>query len=146
MNKRLRFGLVLAILAAVAILAAFWAIEMRQPQIPQFQERRVPPPGGFIPGDFEYFYAAFTIISTINIALLIILLFTYVNIYSKTRSQFTIGLIIFASAFLMKDLASSPLVAGLFSFRAYGLGPFAFLPGIFEFAALIVLLYLSIKY
>ena len=78
--------------------------------------------------------------------MLIILLLTYINIYSKTRSQFTIGLIIFASAFLMKDLASSPLVAGLFSFRAYGLGPFAFLPGIFEFAALSVLLYLSIKY
>jgi hypothetical protein len=146
MNKRLRFGLVVAILVAVAILAAFWAIVIRQPQFLPFQERRVPPPGGFIPGDFEYFYVAFTIISTINIALLIILLLTYINIYSKTRSQFTIGLIIFASAFLMKDLASSPLVAGLFSFRAYGLGPFAFLPGIFEFAALIVLLYLSIKY
>ena len=146
MNKRLRFGLVVAILVAVAILAAFWAIVIRQPQIFPFQERRVPPPGGFIPGDFEYFYVAFTIISTINIALLIILLLTYINIYSKTRSQFTIGLIIFASAFLMKDLASSPLVAGLFSFRAYGLGPFAFLPGIFEFAALSVLLYLSIKY
>jgi len=146
MNKRLRFGLVLAVLVAIAILAAFWAIVIRQPQIPQFQERRVPPPGGFILGDYEYFYATLTIISTINIVLLVILLLTYVSIYIKTRSQFTIGLIIFAAVFLMKDLASSPLVAGLFSFRAYGLGPFAFLPGIFEFAALIVLLYLSIKY
>jgi hypothetical protein len=145
MNKRLRFGLVIAILVAVAILAAFWVIVIQQPQIPQFRER-TPPLSGFIPGDFEYFYLAFTIFSTINIALLIVLLLTYIHIYTKTRSQFTIGLIIFASVFLMKDLASSPLVAGLFSFRAYGLGPFAFLPGVFEFAALSVLLYLSIKY
>jgi hypothetical protein len=112
---------------------------------PPFLIRRAPPPSGFVPGDFEYFYVAFTIISTINIALLVMVLLTYVNIYNKTRSPFTIGLIIFALAFLLKDIASHPFVVGLFSFRAYGLGPFAFLPGLFEFAALSVLLYLSIK-
>lgn len=144
MNNRLKIGLVLTILVAVAILAAFWAtIVLHQPP---FQIRRAPPPGGFVAGDFEYFYLAFTIISTINIALLVIVLLTYINIYSKTRSPFTIGLIIFALAFLLKDIASHPFVVGLFSFRAYGLGPFAFLPGLFEFAALSVLLYLSIKY
>jgi hypothetical protein len=142
MNRRLKIGLVLAILVAIAILAAFLVTEIRQSQ---FQER-APPIGGFIPGDFEYFYFVFTIFSTIDIALLIVLLLIYADIYIKTRSQFTIGLIIFASVFLMKDLAASPLVAGLFSFRAYGLGPFAFLPGVFECAALSILLYLSIKY
>ena len=143
-NNRLKFGLLVVILVAVAVLAAFWATVV----IPQsqFQIRHAPPPSGFVPGDFEYFYLAFTIISTINIALLIILLLTYLNIYSKTRSPFTIGLIIFAAAFLMKDVAASPLVTGLFSFRAFGLGPFVFLPGVFEFATLAVLLYLSVKY
>jgi len=144
MNNRLKIGLVLTILVAVAVLAAFWATALIHQ--PPFQIRHAPPPGGFIPGDFEYFYLAFTIISTINIALLVIVLLTYINIYSKTRSPFTIGLIIFALAFLLKDIASHPFVAGLFSFRAYGLGPFAFIPGLFEFAALSVLLYLSIKY
>ena len=144
MTNRLKIGLVLVVLVAAAVLAAFWAtVVINQPP---FEIRRVLPPGGFVPGDFEYFYIAFTIMSTINIAMLVILLFTYISIYSKTRSTFTIGLIIFAGAFLMKDLSSSPIVTGLFSFRAFGLGPFVFLPGLFEFAALSVLLYLSIRY
>ncbi len=144
MNNRLRIGLILAIVVAAALLTAYWATIILQQ--PPFEIRRLPPPGGFVPGDFEYFYLAFTIISTINIALLVIVLLTYINIFSKTRSPFTIGLIIFALAFLLKDIASHPFVVGLFSFRAYGLGPFAFLPGLFEFTALSVLLYLSLKY
>lgn len=143
MSHRLKLGLIVTILVAVAIFAAFWVtVELSQPW---FQIRRLPPAGGFA-GDFEYFYLAFTLISTINIALLIILLLNYVNIYLKTHSTFTIGLIIFAAAFLMKDLSSSPFVVGLFSFQPFGLGPFVFLPGVFEAAALSVLLYLSVKY
>jgi hypothetical protein len=144
MNKRLKIGLILTIVVVVALLAAFWATIVLNPS--PFQIRRAPPPGGFIAGDFELFYIAFSIISTVNIALLVIVLVTYVSIYAKTRSPFSIGLIIFAFAFLLKDIASSPFIVGLFSFRAYGLGPFAFLPGLFECAALSVLLYLSIRY
>jgi hypothetical protein len=144
MNNRLKIGLILAIVLAAAVLTAYWAtIILEQPP---FEIRRLPPPGGFVPGDFEYFYLAFTVVSTINIALLVIVLLTYINIFTKTRSPFTIGLIIFAFAFLLKDVASHPFVVGLFSFRAYGLGPFAFLPSLFELTALSVLLYLSLKY
>jgi hypothetical protein len=145
MNKRLKLGLIIVILVAVAIFAAFWAVVLRQQQIPAFEQRRVPP-HGLIPGDFEYFYVANAIISTINIALLAILAIIYFNIYIKTRSQFTIGLIIFALVFLVQNVTSSPFITSPFGFRAYGLGPFAFLPGLFEFFALTVLLYLSIKY
>jgi len=144
MSSRLKIGVILTILAVVTIVTALWALVFLHE--PTFQLRRAPPPSGFVPGDFEYFYVAFTIISTVNIALLVMVLLTYINIYNKTRSPFTIGLIIFALAFLLKDIASHPFVVGLFSFRAYGLGPFAFLPGLFECAALSVLLYLSIKY
>jgi hypothetical protein len=146
MNKRLKYGLIVSILVIVAVFAAFWVLVIQQPQIPGFQQRRLPPPSGFIPGDLEYFYAAYTIISSINIALLVILILIYANIYLKTRSQFTIGLIIFAAVFLVKDVTASPLIIGLYGFRAYGLGPFEFLPGLLEFVALTVLLYLSIKY
>jgi hypothetical protein len=145
MNKRLKFGLIIVILVAVAIFAAFWALILRQHQIPAFEQRRVPPPGP-LPGDFQYFYVANTIISTINIALLVLLALIYFNIYIKTRSHFTIGLIIFALVFLVQNVTSSPFIAAPFGFRAYGLGPFAFLPGMFEFFALTVLLYLSVKY
>ncbi len=142
MSNRLKIGLVLTILIAAALIAAYAATTILS-HLP-FQIR-IAPPGG-IAGDFEFFYLAFSIISTINIALLIIVLITYLNIYSKTHSPFTVGLIIFALAFLVKDILSSPFVIGLFSFHPYGLGPFAFLPDLFEMAALSVLLYLSIKY
>jgi hypothetical protein len=146
MNKRLELGLIIVILVAAAILAAFWALVLRNHQIPGFQQIRAPPHGGFIPGDYQYFYVANAIISTINIALLAILALIYVSIYIKTRSQFTIGLIIFALVFLVQNVTSSPFITSPFGFRAYGLGPFAFLPGLFEFVALTILLYLSIKY
>jgi len=147
MDNRLKFGLIVALtLVAVAVLAAFWALVLHQQHIPDFNQRRVQPPGAPIPGDFEYFYVVNTIISTINIALLAILVIIYLNIYVKTRSQFTIGLLIFAVVFLVQNVISSPFVASPFGFRAYGLGPFAFLPGVFEFIALTVLLYLSIRY
>ena len=142
MANRLKIGLIIVLIVAAAVLAAFWAtLSLRT----GFEARRVPPPGGF-PGDFEYFYVLFTILSTVNIALLVLLLLTYINIYSKTRSPFTIGLVIFALVFLIRDIAQSPFVSGLLGFRAVGLGPFVFLPAIFETAALAVLIYLSIKY
>jgi hypothetical protein len=37
-------------------------------------------------------------------------------------------------------------VIGAFGFGLFGLGPFALLPDLFEFVALSVLLYLSVKY
>jgi hypothetical protein len=145
MNKNMKIWLVLVILAviAVAILAAIWAATTVY--APRFSSRRLPP-SEFIPGDIELFYIARTVVSTINIALLVFLIATYVSIYMKTRSEFTIGLLIFAVVFLMKDLTASPFVIGAFGFGLFGLGPFALLPDLFEFVALSVLLYLSVKY
>ncbi len=145
MDKRLKYGLIVGILAAAAIFAAFWTLVLRQQHIPGFQQIRTPPPR-FIPGDYEYFYVANTIISTINIVLLAILSLIYINIYVKTRSQFTGGLVIFALVFLVQNVTSSPFIISPFGFRAYGLGPFEFLPGLFELVALSVLLYLSVRY
>jgi hypothetical protein len=98
------------------------------------------------PGDLEFFYVARTAFSTVNIALLIILTETYAALYYKTRSQFTIGLLLFALVFLMKEVATSPFVTGFFNFSVFGLGPFALLEPLLETAALSVLLYLSIEY
>jgi hypothetical protein len=143
MDNKVRIGLIFTILVAVAILATFLVLIEKAP--PTFEPRGLPGTN-FIPGDLEFFYAAYSILSAVNIALLIILTLIYLDIYVKTRSQFTIGLVIFALVFLVKDLTSSPLIISMFRFRAYGLGPFEFLPGLFEFFALSVLLYLSAKY
>ena len=100
-----------------------------------------PPP----PGDIELFYTAKTVVSTINLTLGIILLFTYIDIYRKTKSDFTVGLIIFSMTLLLYTVASNPIMQWAFGFRAFGLGPFAMLPDLFACIALSVLLYLSLK-
>jgi hypothetical protein len=142
MSRRLKLGLIVAILAIVAVIATFSALIWIQ----HYTFERRAPATSFVSGDFELFYVANTIISTINISLLAILIFIYVNIYVRTRSPFTVGLVIFAFVFLVRDLMSSPFVTSIAGFRAYGLGPFAFLPSLFELVALSVLLYLSVKY
>jgi hypothetical protein len=144
MKRELKVGLIFAILVVVALLAAFWVAEMHVPVFPSVGQTRTPPT--HIRGDYELFYFTNTILSSVNIALLIILIVLYANIYTKTRSPFSIGLVIFAVVFLVKDLTSNPLVSSLYGFRAYGLGPFEFLPSLFEFFALSILLYLSIRY
>jgi len=100
-----------------------------------------PPP----PGDIEVFYTIKAVISSINLTLLVFLLVTYVDIYKKTKSEFTIGLMIFAMVLLLYALSSNPLVHQIFGFRALGLGPFAMLPDLFTLAALVTLLYLTYR-
>lgn len=144
MNKSIRIWVVLLVLIVVASLSALWAASTLWFPFPPF-EHRLPPPRD-IPGDIEFFYTAKTVVSMINATLLVFLLLTYVDIYRKTRSEFTIGLAIFSGVLLLNALASNPLVIWIFGFRPVGLGPFAFLPDLFTFGALVILLYLSIKY
>jgi hypothetical protein len=144
MSKNTRIWLVIVILIVVAVAAALWAEATWFRPPPPFV-RRVPPPTG-IPGDYELFYTAEAVISTVNITLSFLLVLIYVSIYLKTRSQFTIGLIVFLSAFFLDAIASSPFITRAFGFHAFGLGPFALLPSVFTLGALAVLLYLSVKY
>jgi hypothetical protein len=144
MNKNVRNLIILVTLIVVAILAALWATSIFW--FPRFPFEARPPPPNDIRGDIELFYTLETVVSTINVTLSIFLLVIYLDIYSKTRSEFAIGLTIFSAVFLLNALASNPLVRWIFGFRAFGLGPFAMLPDLFTFGALVVLLYLSIRY
>jgi len=145
MNSSIKFkiGLLIPIFVLVGLFATFWAASILY--APQEIASKTPIVG-HINNDFEFFYFAHAIISTLNVALLIVLLITFISIYRKTKSEFSLGLIIFGFAFLLKDLLSSPFTASVFSFYASGLGPFIVLPDLFEFAAIWVILYLSIKY
>jgi hypothetical protein len=98
------------------------------------------------PGDIELYYTARTILSTVNMVLTVVLIFNYVGIFLKTKSEFTLGLTLFATFFLIKDISWSPFIIGWAGFGMFGLGPFAFLPDLFEMAGLLVLFYLSVKY
>jgi len=143
MNKNARNWSILVILIVVAILAALWATTTIWFP-PRPFDPRVRPPEDI--RDLELFYTIKTVVSTINVTLSIFLLLTYLNIYRKTHSEFTVGLIIFSGVFLLNALVSNPFVVWIFGFRPSGLGPFAMLPDLFTLAALGALLYLSIKY
>ena len=145
MNSRrsLIWFTIIGLIVIAGILAGVWAFYNFERATSIFIPRPIQP---INPGDLEFFYIARTAFSTVNIALLIILTETYAALYYKTRSQFTIGLLLFALVFLMKEVATSPFVLGVFRFYVSGLGPFALLEPMLETAALSVLLYLSIEY
>jgi hypothetical protein len=144
MNKNMRTLVILTTLIVVAILVALWAASIVWfPRFPWGPRERPP---NEIPGDIEFFYTAQTVVSSINVVLSIFLLLTYISIYRKTLSEFTIGLIIFSMVLLLHAITSIPLVHWIFGFREFGLGPFAMLPNLFTLGALVVLIYLSIKY
>ena len=98
------------------------------------------------PGDIELFYTLKTVVSTVNVTLVLILLITYIDIYQRIKSTFTVGLIIFSLILLLYTLTSNPIMQWFFGFSAFGLGPFAMLPDLCACVALSILLYLSIKY
>lgn len=142
MNKSLRIWLIIVTLIVVTILAIFWATSTTWFP-PPFAPH---PPETGIRGDIELFYTVETVVSTINATLSILLLLIYISIYQKTRSEFTVGLIIFSAVLLLHALVSIPSVYQAFGFYEFGLGPFAMLPSLFSLGALIVLLYLSVRY
>lgn len=144
MTSNVKIGLMLLVLAAVAIVSGFWATYERAPP---FEPHPWPPfPTERVLEDLELFYMIKTIISSVNVTLLVFLLITYIGIYRKTRSEFTVGLIVFSIVLLLYAIASIPIVHDAFGYRAFGLGPFAMLPDLFSLIALSVLLYLTLKY
>ncbi len=147
MNKKVTIWLILVTVVAVALLTALWATTYQPlPSPPSPWEPWQPRRDFPVRGDIELYYTVKTVISTINVTLLIFLLITYIDIYVKIKSEFTIGLIIFSMVLLFYALASNPLMHWIFGFRAFGLGPFAMLPDLFTCVALAVLLYLTLKY
>ncbi len=141
MERRSRLLILLATVTIVAALAMVWAaftfwLPFHGPGMPPY----------YLPGDIEFLYTAKAVVSTVNIALLIFLLATYIDIYRKTRSEFTIGLIVFSMIFMLYLVVSNPLIIWAFGYRIFGMGPFALLPDVFTLAALVVLLYYVFKY
>ncbi len=86
-----------------------------------------------------------TVVSSINMALILLTLAVYVGIYRRIRSKFTIGLILMLLVLLMHALTSNPLLQFGFGYQFIGLGPLSIMPDIFTTIALVVLFYLSLE-
>lgn len=82
-------------------------------------------------------------LTTVNLVLLTVLLILYADIYHKTGSSFSLGLMIFAVALLLYTITENPVVHGVAGFKVSGLGPFTILPDFFTCVASAILLYLS---
>jgi len=151
MNKYVKIWIILAILLVVTALSDFLATQNApSPPASIFEPHQLPFDRiswdrKFYLGDIEVFYKVKAILSSINATLLVFLLATYIDIYKKIQSEFTIGLILFSLILLLYALSSNPLLQWLFGYQAFGLGPFAMLPDLFTTLALAVLLYLTMK-
>jgi hypothetical protein len=81
-----------------------------------------------------------------NIILLLCLLAIYAKNYEQIKSKFALGLIAFIILLLVQALTSNPFVHAIWGFRRiHALGLFMIVPDLFEFIALVILLYISLK-
>jgi hypothetical protein len=87
-------------------------------------------------------------IELFNIVLLLLLLYVYVNAYRKVKSEFTVGLIFFVSAFLVKSLVLLAAMRALFRILdtvadTRGSPMFLLMVNVVECAGLVILLKIS---
>jgi membrane-bound ClpP family serine protease len=81
-----------------------------------------------------------------NVVLLLCLLGLYVKNYEQIKSKFALGLIAFVILLLVQAFMSHPFVHLLWGFQLlYALGLLRIVAEWFEFAALAILLYISLK-
>ena len=87
-------------------------------------------------------------IELLNVALLLGLLYVYVNAYRKVKSEFTMGLIFFITAFLVKSIVLLIALRALFRILdnvadVRGSPVFLLLVNLVECAGLVILLKIS---
>jgi len=102
--------------------------------------------GGFVgasppqEGIGEYLALRFAL-STLNIVLVLYLLYVYVKDYLRLRSNFTLGLVAFLFSFLLYAISSTPLFYML-SMRSFA-STFSFVPMLFSALGLLIFAKLS---
>ena len=83
-------------------------------------------------------------VTTLNVVVLLVLLWNYIAVYRDLPNRFTLSLLLFTVALLLYAISSNPLLPILLGFRhGTTLGPFVFIPDVFASVAVIVLLYQS---
>ena len=147
MNRNSKTLILVSVLLVLAVLAAFLSSYgfYHQGAIVSSTGEGTVVVGGASTGDIELFLFSRTVVSTVNIALLLVLVITYFNIFLKTKSEFSIGLLIFALVFLTKEITASPILGGPFGFMLFGQLWIVLLPDVLELVALSIIVYLSVK-
>ena len=140
MDKKTTVILAVAVVAIVAAAVGLVLSTLMLPP-PQTPPPPIPEPDRVL---MDIYLKVKTMISLVNVVLIISLMSIYYGIYRQIKSNFTMGLILVMLVLLMYALTSNPLIHVAFGYKAQGLGPFAMVPDIFTTFALGVLLYISL--
>jgi hypothetical protein len=127
-------ALVLALGAVAGLVLAMLAAPMPGP---------AGPGGGAGPGPMPLVRIA-TGLSTVDLFLLLALVFVYLRTYWDTHARFALGLAIFLGALTLQTVFGSTVLFSAFGFGPGGLAPFLFVSYVFETVALSLFLYLSL--
>lgn len=85
------------------------------------------------------------ILTTVEVTLLISLVIVYLRVYSETRANFALGLVIVLGALFLQTVFSYPLVLGLQGPVLFVRGSLPTLSDVLEICAYTVFLYLSLE-
>ena len=84
------------------------------------------------------------VLTTVEVALMISLVIVYLKVYSETRANFALGLVIVLAALLLQTVLSYPLILGTGEFILVP-GPLTTLADFLTVGAYTVFLYLSLE-
>lgn len=102
-------------------------------------------PGGFFLLSIERALRLHVFLTTIEMVLLFSLVVVYLKIYSATRANFSLGLLIVLFALLVHSILSYPITVNQIGPVVLGSGAFFPYPDIFTIFAYAVFLYLSLE-
>jgi len=132
MNARTRL-VVVSVSVVVAAVAGLFLAEWLLP----------PLAGTGMQGQSGFYLRAKSVLTTINMALCLVLVASYLKLYTDVKSRFTLGLVFVMFAMFIYAATSNPIIHALSGFCLSGLGPFTMIPDLFAMAALGILIYLS---
>ncbi len=132
MNARGKL-LVVAVSVVVAAVAGLVLAEWLLP----------PLAGTGMQGQSGFYLRMKSILTTVNMALCMVLITSYLKLYSEVKSRFTMGLVFVMFTMMVYAATSNPIIHALSGFCLSGLGPYTMIPDLFAMAALGILLYLS---
>ncbi len=126
----------LVVVIVSAVLAAVVGLLLAEWLLP-------PLAGTGMQGQSGFYLRAKSVLTTINMALCLVLVASYLRLYAEVKSRFTLGLAFVMFAMFVYAATSNPIIHALSGFCLSGLGPFTMIPDLFAMAALGILLYLS---
>lgn len=104
----------------------------------------LPGPGVYRRGLPVLVYRQAIVLSTMDLALLLALIFVYTRTYVESRAKFALGLVLFLGALTIHTLFGTPFTFAALGFGPGGLGLFLFVSALFETIALALFLWLSL--